>query len=522
MKPRTLHRLRTNLRSKGEQRGQALVFTLVFGAAAGLVALLLFNSGLLANTKTKLQNTADAAAYSGGVLQARDHNFSAYTNRSIVANQVAVAQMVSIKSYMEDGANALSRMKGKVLWWESQLPSSKPYWNAMLKSQIGNGYKVYMKLAPSAVKLVDVIIKVFEEAQGIHHTATAGQVMFVASEVVEKNDPKANIAKSTYAGIAFDKIKKWHDSTETHAANSNAKIADRYADVVVDKNSTDDFTRNRFSMPPPGGWWASTVKPCKAAPNLFMSFTAFSFAHSGGTQLSSNKKRWLALDATMGGGMAVCVFIVPCPIIPKPCLTLYSPLFDSVGNTGISLGGSGGGLAGKAGKYDSLNGYKGNPSETHWYGYGVAIPPGAVRYNWKGPGATLDSKGGLQETYRDMSVEQMAKAYKDQSPEENGGAFPFTIEIERKNDSIRTSAKILPDSKIIQLEDQMKGNTMRSVASSHAYFYRPKTNSSAFTASSWQRGDNKKEIQNLFSPYWQTRLSETSTFERGMSWAGQK
>jgi hypothetical protein len=51
--------------------------TLVFGAVAALIALLLFNSGMLANAKTRLQNAVDAGAYSAALLQARDHNFAA-------------------------------------------------------------------------------------------------------------------------------------------------------------------------------------------------------------------------------------------------------------------------------------------------------------------------------------------------------------------------------------------------------------------------------------------------------------
>jgi Putative Flp pilus-assembly TadE/G-like len=60
----------------------ALVF-LVVGAAALYLA---FNAAQLAHAKTKEQDTADSAAFSVGVLQARDLNFAAYTNRAMVAN----------------------------------------------------------------------------------------------------------------------------------------------------------------------------------------------------------------------------------------------------------------------------------------------------------------------------------------------------------------------------------------------------------------------------------------------------
>jgi len=76
------NRLRAGLR----QSGQALIFGL-FALAGGLVALFfLFNTGQLTAEKTKLVNTADAVAYSAGVMHARALNFSAYTNRALVAN----------------------------------------------------------------------------------------------------------------------------------------------------------------------------------------------------------------------------------------------------------------------------------------------------------------------------------------------------------------------------------------------------------------------------------------------------
>lgn len=59
--------------------------------------------------KRQLQNAADATAYNISTLEARDLNFSAYTNRSMVANEVALAQMVSLMSQAD--------MTGSVSSW---------------------------------------------------------------------------------------------------------------------------------------------------------------------------------------------------------------------------------------------------------------------------------------------------------------------------------------------------------------------------------------------------------------------
>ncbi len=84
-----------------KQRGQTLIYG-IFVLVGGLAALFfLFNTGQLAREKTKLVNTADAVAYSGGLINARALNYQAYANRAMVANTVAIAQLVSVSSWIE-------------------------------------------------------------------------------------------------------------------------------------------------------------------------------------------------------------------------------------------------------------------------------------------------------------------------------------------------------------------------------------------------------------------------------------
>jgi hypothetical protein len=81
------------------QQGQALTYG-IFVLMGGLAALLfVFNTGQLTAEKNKLVNTADAVAYSAAVMQARALNFDAYTNRAPMANEVMLAQAVSIAAW---------------------------------------------------------------------------------------------------------------------------------------------------------------------------------------------------------------------------------------------------------------------------------------------------------------------------------------------------------------------------------------------------------------------------------------
>ena len=496
------------------QCGQAMVFTLVFAAATALVALFLFNSGMMANAKTRLQNAADAGAYSASVLQARDHNFSAYTNRSMIANQVAVAQIVSMKSYLEDAADTHDRMGGTILTLEAMLPSSKPAWEFAEDYPIESINSAFAAVAPIAVKGLDYLILAHQKAQDAHHSATMVEMVVVADEVVKRNNPEAAISTGGFTvGRTAFQVKSWGNSTKQLHANNDSEEADRFADVVVSDKSTDSFTRNRTSIPT--ALWASTVTLCKLAPNYVSSFTAFGFVHGGGTLLSADKKRWLALDATMGGGFQTCTFWYPC----FPAIICYfteaTPLID--GNFG--LGGWGGGLAGKDGDYGSRTGYKNNPTLAKHYGGALLVPPPAIPGNikyYKGPGDTLDEAGGLQDYYRDVA--DFENTPTDQSPEKNGAQFSVTLEVELKDEFIRTSTKFLPDSQQLKMDPGMKSGKMKALAAAQAYFYRP-TSNSFFTRNSWTRHDGKTEMANQFSPYWQSRLADRSNVDRAASWA---
>lgn len=83
------------------QRGQALVFGIAVLLGAAAATFYVFNTGQLTAEKTKLVNTADAVAYSAGVMHARALNFDAYTNRALIANEATIAQMVSISSWLQ-------------------------------------------------------------------------------------------------------------------------------------------------------------------------------------------------------------------------------------------------------------------------------------------------------------------------------------------------------------------------------------------------------------------------------------
>jgi len=85
--------------NSGRQFGQSSVFVIVFLGITILSLVFLYKAGMLTSEKMELQNAADGVAYSVAILEARDLNFMAYTNRAMVANEVAIGQAVGLASW---------------------------------------------------------------------------------------------------------------------------------------------------------------------------------------------------------------------------------------------------------------------------------------------------------------------------------------------------------------------------------------------------------------------------------------
>jgi hypothetical protein len=79
-----------------QQRGQALVLGMVVAAVGATSLVVLYNLGQTVETRSRLTHAADAAAYSGALIQARTLNAIAYVNRSQMAHQVAMAHLVTL------------------------------------------------------------------------------------------------------------------------------------------------------------------------------------------------------------------------------------------------------------------------------------------------------------------------------------------------------------------------------------------------------------------------------------------
>lgn len=94
------------------QNGQALVLVMALVLIASVVLFMVFNSGRAVNEKINLVNAADAAAYSGAQIAARQLNFMAYTNRAMIANELAIGHMYSYQMEVDIVSQGLTAVTG--------------------------------------------------------------------------------------------------------------------------------------------------------------------------------------------------------------------------------------------------------------------------------------------------------------------------------------------------------------------------------------------------------------------------
>ena len=221
--------------STSKQCGQALpvgIALIMFGA---LLTLVLFNTGQMASEKSRLANTADAAVYSGLIWQARALNFQAYTNRAMVANQVTIAQLVSVTSWANYGYISARNVNNTIGW----IPPARPYTQAA-ESVIQQVENVVSLVADVAVPVIDGVNRALSESQRALYVSTFAVTPLLVDEVVAANDNRYSV-DSTYAVASLGRnLREWQNFTTRY---EDIDALNRKASVI--NRSKDKFTLDR-------------------------------------------------------------------------------------------------------------------------------------------------------------------------------------------------------------------------------------------------------------------------------------
>ena len=444
-----------------KQKGQALVYVSLMLASIVMVGAYVFNSYSVANEKTRLQNTADAAAYSVAVIEARDLNFKAYTNRAMVANQVAVAQMVSMVSWIRWLDDFAKNLKTVTSWI--------PYLNAVTAA-VSNAVKAVKQGAEPAISAgvtgINAYLALISEAQRIMHYANVGVAKATIEYVLKENDPQVDWSMLNAAFLAsyFNSHERFTSRYKPNTVRdkgrnwkSEKKRVDEFRNVTL--NSRDGFSTNRTY-----NWPKVNLLLLKIVPRK-----------EGVTRMTSKRGlehapyyRWAALDT----------------------FSLHfelNLLFDKIRwevpfATGGAYAGDGCFLCHKYGDKNKLSTRIGveranRERETGRFNglrpfYGLA-DPGLLE---EGPGITL----------------VIAK------PHSGGGVA-----------TIRKLGMNVGKSINIESEGGMLGDRMSSVSKATTYFSRPND--------IWaRRGGAQREYGSLYNPYWQARLKELTLQDKGL------
>ena len=477
------------------QRGQALVFVTIVMLVVMLALVTMYSMGQLTTEKMKLQNTADAAAYSSALAQARDYNFSAYVNRAMIANQVVIAQLVGLTSWARNYNDTFQTLTPQVEWMAQGIVG-RFMWSLPIRG-LRPAARTFNRAkdtaAPFLVKGLYFLIDGLGYAQSVYHYGTAMTVAqqlgaetkfitFIGSlagfdttgigsfitnltslgnnyNIIKLNDPDAVLstlglaawAYNTYQWFGFtnekDPTLPKGGSTASNKANDGAN-SQRFAKVTT--SSMDGFYDKRTLPWVPFPWPLPSVliDPTfiVGMPRVY-GFTMLLF-HTGGTELRNNNKTWSAQDTTAFFGLVtVPIYIPPFgPFINIPIIPWIIPPL------GMPAGGAA--QAGVSSPINPANNFNRDDPATYKamsdaYGEsfsGAAFPSfglAARMQQPKGAGSTLGqlpsgTKGGLRK-YRD--VKDIGNV-DDPNPGDNANTSspPIIVEIEKPSNLIATSA----------------------------------------------------------------------------------
>lgn len=487
--------------------GQAMVLFLMLMGVLCLGLVFLFDTGQSVNKKVSLTNTADAAAYSVAVQQARAMNYAAYMNRGRIANEVAIAQLVSLWSWM-NMLHTHTVVGYNVFLFLSYIPLVDQVAKPLLAGYTGAERVAaamregYHAVAPAAVRVLDELNGLYAtSAEAMLKVGSTVDGIVIARDVVRMNDATAEISPLGQTVLASQL--RQAGSSGTHGLldefsrgrkGSRTPGMDRYRNVVM--ASRDHFSADR---------------------NSELGLPLIDIESSGGTDLV-DYDRWVALDT-----LDLSVLFWKIPLGWGGAQALDQAARQPPFRPGIASGGRNGR---RRGWYDAYHGFR--PRTLAQYG-GVSRRSVSGRLAARNPSVDaplpVRPSGSLnQKRHAFMGGYEGLRSYQDVKPGfgrtpvgEKAGPI-FTVHVQSARANARTSEDVEgiggPSAGALELKNAMRGNRMTAMASAQTYFNRPPASAlfRRVVPRQWDgppRADDQLEMGSLFSPYWQARLVET-------------
>lgn len=442
------------------QQGQALLHGL-FVLVGGLAALFfLFNTGQLTREKTQLVNTADAVAYSAGVMNARALNHAAYTNRALIANEIAIAQMVSLSSwarYVQTHADGTEDLGCSVPQYAE--PTDKAmvmYAPVCIGLNYANAYGIVEPVVQAVEQATEAAVMPAEVAK---LALQAAQATMAAALPGMRQAVMDEVARANYAGDGEVRV-------------DAVPLADGYLDFegrpFLQRQSGDD--RERFKQATLAAAGLDPFIPTRSwrSESGYPTCVDLGGPHNdrveraGGTTLVGYDE-WRALDT-----VSIWRYQLKGRWVPR-CRGSEQALGEGAQAANTGDGGSDNGDA---------PGANTNPDATEQ----------ASSSDWQYSGLPA---------FFELSA--AARSHAGGDPR-----LDFAVRVTRAADQTRTSdarAQVPASARLNRYPARPAGQVYAGVSASQAHFERPNA-----------RADGNAERASLFNPYWQARLIDAAPY----------
>ena len=500
------------------QRGQVMPMTVVFILVVILAVWVLYDSGQVATEKLRLQNTADNVAYSTATLAARDMNFIAYTNRAMVANQVTIAQLVGLSSWMammnQIGHNADAI--GDIAGYFPPIGSMIDAVTTAIKNATEAGGSIVDAAVEVLIPVTDELIGLLSVAQLAYHTTTIAAMAGLSADIARQNDPAAipmlgisGLSASEPAEFASQWASKIGGQNQLHSVSDGSEEAElelrRYREfesVVVE--SRDRFTKKRSYE------WPGNPHPWKATFPLAIRWETRKY---GGTDLFRSTDSDDEYEWSWAGMDTVSTYFSfwKCGASFPPC---HWSGYDEL----LPLG-WGAAHALPSGESDDYFEYGGSRRNNRFWGDGTwrnSVSAGLLADTGEAEGALESFSPFIDHTrHKVANIDGLRKFYdfRSDEPMDNG---PAVIAFYKKPASgisnvrgmIESGGGSVPEELDAQTESGLVDDKISAIAKAEAYFAR------ATDLDGWKRVDDKYEHGNLYNPFWQPRLIDLTDAEK--------
>ena len=230
-----------------DEKGQILVISVLVLLLLVIFIYMVFNVGQMVSERMRLQNIADAAAYSGAVWEARLLNFTAYSNRALIANTVTGCFITAMQSNSKAWSAFMARYSGSIL----VVPGAGAAVQALLPIEIPLYYgfanlldiiKIRQMFVPNSNKrLLKAQEGLFKAVMGTHDHP-GGLVNKIMNDVGKFMDRDVEV----YPSIKKDSQNNLDQVTFSQNYNSfyNAAVSGNWSDLAnVCRNTMSDWTK---------------------------------------------------------------------------------------------------------------------------------------------------------------------------------------------------------------------------------------------------------------------------------------